>query len=272
MNILVADDHALIREGLRMVLRNFDERVVCFDAFDGASVRRSLAEHPEIELVLLDRRLPDCDGMTLMPQLLEVHPALPIVMLSAEFDAETVARAIELGAAGFIPKTSVTTVLVSALKLIMAGGVYVPPEVLRREARGPHRAVGTSSAMGSASLAASATQHGLAQATGHAAPAFAAVAPANGVEHNASATEPGGGAAGALGLTGRQVDVLLLLMEGKSNKQIGRELDLAEATVKVHVRSILRTLDASSRTEAVVAASRMGLNAANMRGSNRSDD
>ncbi len=121
VNILVADDHALIREGLRMVLRNFDERVVCFDAFDGASVRRSLAEHPEIELVLLDRRLPDCDGMTLMPQLLEVHPALPIVMLSAEFDAETVARAIELGAAGFIPKTSVTTVLVSALKLIMAG-------------------------------------------------------------------------------------------------------------------------------------------------------
>jgi len=52
----------------------------------------------------------------------------------------------------------------------------------------------------------------------------------------------------------------------------GRELDLAEATVKVHVRSILRTLDASSRTEAVVAASRLGLNAANMRGSNRSDD
>ena len=73
-------------------------------------------------------------------------------------------------------------------------------------------------------------------------------------------------------MTGRQVDVLLLLMEGKSNKQIGRELDLAEATVKVHVRSILRTLDASSRTEAVVAASRLGLNAANMRGSNRSDD
>lgn len=284
MNILVADDHALIREGLRMVLRNFDEQVVCFDAFDGASVRRSLVEHPEIELVLLDRRLPDCDGMTLMPQLLERHPALPIVMLSAEFDAETVARAIELGAAGFIPKTSVTTVLVSALKLIMAGGVYVPPEVLRREARGPHRAAGIAPVPGGVDLVGAGAHTAPAFAAGSTASAFAGGAAAPGHDASAPGTAPAAGpgaapgagasadAAGTLGLTGRQVDVLLLLMEGKSNKQIGRELDLAEATVKVHVRSILRTLDASSRTEAVVAASRLGLNAANMRGSNRSDD
>ena len=113
-----------------MVLRDFDQGMVCFDAFDGASVERTLAQHPEIELLLLDRRLPDCDGMDLLVRLVEAHPALPIVMLSAEFDADTVTQAIDRGAAGFIPKTSVTNVLVSALKLIMAGGIYVPPEVL----------------------------------------------------------------------------------------------------------------------------------------------
>ncbi|MBP6816664.1 MAG: response regulator transcription factor [Burkholderiaceae bacterium] len=240
MNILVADDHALIREGLRMVLRDFDQGMVCFDAFDGASVERTLAQHPEIELLLLDRRLPDCDGMDLLVRLVEAHPALPIVMLSAEFDADTVTQAIDRGAAGFIPKTSVTNVLVSALKLIMAGGIYVPPEVLRRD-RAPR-----------ATLA----------AQGAAMPPIAVLA--GGVEPIGRA--PVAGAAQAappsaadLGLTDRQTDVLALLMEGKSNKQISRELDLAEATVKVHVRSILRALDASSRTEAVVAASRLGL-------------
>lgn len=239
MNILVADDHALIREGLRMVLRDFDQALVCFDAYDGASVERTLAQHPEIELLLLDRRLPDCDGMDLLERLVAQHPTLPIVMLSAEFDADTVTLAIDRGAAGFIPKTSVTTVLVSALKLIMAGGIYVPPEVLRRERAGAARAT----------TGEAASLHG-----------------SGGVPHpndapGAESSAPAMPAPTALdlGLTDRQSDVLALLMEGKSNKQISRELDLAEATVKVHVRSILRALDASSRTEAVVAASRLGL-------------
>lgn len=251
MKILVADDHALIREGLRMVLRDFDEPVECVDAFDGASVCETLVAHPDVELVLLDRRLPDCDGMDLLGRLIEDHPALPIVMLSGEFDADTVSQALGRGAAGFIPKTSVTTVLVSALRLIMAGGVYVPPELLRLEPRGAGHApagvhVGT------------AFTHGVAAGTAH------AQGPGGGfgTPHDA---RPGADPASQdatmtrLGFTDRQSDVLSLLMEGKSNKQISRELDLAEATVKVHVRSILRVLDASSRTEAVVAASRLGL-------------
>lgn len=228
-----------------MVLRDFDQGMVCFDAFDGASVERTLAQHPEIELLLLDRRLPDCDGMDLLERLVERHPALPIVMLSAEFDADTVTQAINRGAAGFIPKTSVTNVLVSALKLIMAGGVYVPPEVLRRERtpripssaeQAPTPLMAALEVRNGAELDPSALGHSLGQS------------------HNGVATVVT--KASDLGLTDRQTDVLALLMEGKSNKQISRELDLAEATVKVHVRSILRALDASSRTEAVVAASR----------------
>jgi len=226
-----------------MVLRSFDPLAACYEAVDGASTERSLAEHPDIDLLLLDRRLPDCDGIDLMERLLARHPALPIVMLSAEFDADLVTQAIQRGAAGFIPKTSVTNVLVSALKLIMAGGVYVPPEVLRRE---PRRVPQPAPAVAD-------DPPGDTGADAAPAPA-AALGNGNGQD-----------TAARLGLTDRQVDVLALLMEGKSNKQISRDLDLAEATVKVHVRSILRALDASSRTEAVVAASRLGLSADNIR-------
>ncbi len=242
MKILLVDDHTLIREGLRMVLRGFDEVVECVEAADGGSAQRCLEEHPEIDLVLLDRRLPDCDGIDLLQRLLTRRPELPVVLLSADFDAGIVARSIEAGAAGFIPKTSVTTVLLSALRLILAGGVYVPPEALRRPGHSdtPHAEPPPPPAS----------------------PPAQVTAGEQGAPSGEPVTEPGGRAAtdgAGLGLTERQIDVLALLMEGRSNKQIGRELDLAEATVKVHVRSIMRTLDANSRTEAVVNASRRGL-------------
>lgn len=226
MKILAVDDHALIRAGLRAILQDFDPALVFIEAGDGQAARLRLAEHPDIDLALLDVRMPDCDGIALMGQLQAQCPALPIVMLSAEFDADTVRRAIDLGASGFLPKTSLNQVLVSALNLVMAGGIYIPPEVMRRPITAP------------------------------------AAAPAPVVAPLPVAPEPlaqdSAGSGIALGLTDRQTDVLLRLLEGKSNKQICRELDLAEATVKVHVRAILRVLGVNSRTEAMVAAARLG--------------
>lgn len=227
-----------------MVLRQFDSTVECVDASDGASVQRKLESHPDVELVLLDRRLPDCDGMVLLRQLVEIHPALPIVMISAEYDADTVSNAIGIGAAGFIPKTSVTTVLVQALRLIIAGGVYVPPEVLGRDSRAPRLPPQIAD--------------GEQPPVNHHQRSDDAATGAPGLEPPGERAHRSVGAT-RIALTERQIEVLSQLMEGKSNKQISRELDLAEATVKVHVRSILRALDASSRTEAVVTASRLGL-------------
>lgn len=247
MKILVADDHALIREGMRMVLRQFDTQVECVDAVDGAAVRQALRDHPDVELLLLDRRLPDCDGVVLLEELIDSHPTLPVVMMSAELDADVVSHSIEVGAVGFIPKSSVTTVLVQALRLIMAGGVYVPPEMLRREPR--------TARMEATSATAPPRQQADPLQDLHR-PAAPAEGTAPTVADRSGYARPSSRPM----FTDRQAEVFALLMQGKSNKQISRELDLAEATVKVHVRSILRALDASSRPEAVVTASRLGLN------------
>jgi len=233
VKILAVDDHALIREGLRAILHGFDPALVFVEAGDGQAACLRLAEHPDVDLALLDVRMPDCDGIELMGKLQALCPTLPVVMLSAEFDADTVRRAIDQGASGFLPKTSLNQVLVSALNLVMAGGVYIPPEVMRRPA--------------------TAAVSGLPLAT--AAPAPVEAAP---VVHARSPVQVPADSKAMLGLTDRQTDVLVRLLEGKSNKQICRELDLAEATVKVHVRAILRVLGVNSRTEAMVAAARLG--------------
>ena len=136
-------------------------------------------------------------------------------MLSASTARGDIARALELGALGFIPKSASREVMLGAFRLIFAGGVYVPPEIL-----GPSQG----------------------------APAPAPPAPAALLR-----------SAAGLGLTGRQIDVLALMMQGKSNKAICRALGLAEPTVKNHVTAILRALKVSNRTEAVIAAGALGL-------------
>ncbi len=240
MKILVVDDHALIREGLRAILQGFDPDLVFIEAFDGRSALQRLNEYQDLELALLDVRMPDCDGIDLMRELHAYYPLLPVVMLSAECDADTVRRAIDTGASGFLSKSSLSQVLVSALNLVMAGGVYIPPEILRSQPARP------APFMGQASSAVS---------TGPSDSVASSSLPASNVANRESSYAE-------LGLTERQNDVLLRLLEGKSNKQICRELDLAEATVKVHVRAILRVLRVNSRTEAMVAAARLGLGVA----------
>ncbi|MER2514439.1 MAG: response regulator transcription factor [Nitrosomonas ureae] len=222
MKILAADDHALIREGLRAILKGFSEEVDLLEAWDGASVEKQLATNSGIELLLLDVHLPDCDGMVLLSSLVIRYPTLPIVMISAEYDSDIVSSAINRGAAGFLPKTSLNQILVSALQLVLSGGIYIPPEILRKTPISPQPSVMQQ------------------QSTAR--------------KDFVSVTTPD-----SLGLTERQIEVFKRLMEAKSNKQICRELDLAEATVKVHVRAILRALGANSRTEAVVAATRLNL-------------
>ena len=133
MKILVVDDHVLIREALRGVLRELDGAAVILEASDGAGAMHLIEEHTDLDLVLLDLTLPDRDGFSVLAEIREGHPGVSIVVMSARQDRATVTKALELGALGFIPKSAQREVMLSALRLVFSGGVYIPPQILARE-------------------------------------------------------------------------------------------------------------------------------------------
>jgi DNA-binding NarL/FixJ family response regulator len=217
MNILVVDDHILIREALRGVLKDLRPDAVVLEGSDGSQATQFMAEHADIGLILLDLNLPDRDGFSLLAELREGYPATSVVVLSAQQDRDSVVKALDLGALGFIPKSAQREVMLAALELVLAGGIYIPPEIL--SPRKP-------------------------------APAPSAPQPA--------ATDLSRGSPQDLRLTERQLEVLALMMRGKSNKGISRVLDMAEPTVKNHITAILKALKVTNRTEAVIAVIESG--------------
>jgi DNA-binding NarL/FixJ family response regulator len=217
LKILVVDDHPLICEALRQVLQALDRQLELLEAPTSAEALELTRRNPDISLILLDLALPGVDGFETLRQLREGFPSIPVVVLSASEQPETVIRAIDGGAMGFIPKTSSSQLLIGALRLVLSGGVYLPQEVLRRE-----------------------------QAIAPAAPL-----PAGTPAQLRSPRE--------IGLTDRQSQVLALVVQGKPNKLICRDLDLAEGTVKIHVSAILKALGVTNRTQAVIAVSKLGM-------------
>jgi len=222
MNILVVDDHALIREAMRGALADLAADAVIFEAATGGECMQFVAERSDLDLILLDLNLPDRDGFAVLAELRERYPTMSVVVMSALQDRDNVLKALDLGALGFIPKTAQRKVIIGALQLVMSGGVYIPPQVLSR-----------------------------AEAAEPASPVPSAVPGPQPKAAAPNAPRPGASPSD-LGLTERQVDVLALMMQGKSNKAICRALDLAEPTVKNHVTAILKALKVTNRTEAVI--------------------
>lgn len=212
MKFLLIDDHVLIREALRGVLKDLRCDATVLEAANCHQAERLVEEHTDLEVILLDLNLPDGDGFRLLAQLREQYPAISIIVLSASNDRDYVVRALDLGAVGFIPKSAQRAVMVGALELVLSGGIYIPPEILVRNALPPN----------SAAKQVLATDR-------------LRVSPAE------------------CGLTERQVEVLALMMQGKSNKAICGVLELAEPTVKNHVAAILKVLKVKNRTEAAMA-------------------
>jgi DNA-binding NarL/FixJ family response regulator len=210
VKLLIVDDHGLVREGLKAILGQSDLQAQCLEAWDEVSIWQQISQHVDIDIVLLDIQLPGLSGIELLKRIVKERPQLPIIMLSADHDSDTVSQALQLGASGFMPKSSLNQVLISAIRLVVAGGVYIPPEALLKSNPKP-----------------------------------ATAKPAVSLD--------------ALGLTNRQLDVLRLLLKGMSNKLISRQIDLAEATVKIHIRGILRALNVTTRTEALVKLTEMGV-------------
>lgn len=204
MKILIADDHVLFREGLRQLLQQLSSEVTVIDAVDHDGILRLAAQHADADLALLDLNMPGKAPLVALAAILGQSPTIPIVVLSASEDLDEVRRTLDAGAMGFIPKSETANVILSAVRLVLSGGIYVPPMLMQKNS-------------------------GL------------------GVYNNEAEFTP------------RQREVLQRLIMGKSNKEIGREMSLSEATVKVHLTAIFRSLNVNNRTEAARVVEQRGL-------------
>jgi DNA-binding NarL/FixJ family response regulator len=135
MKILVVDDDVLSRKALRNVLKELGADITVLEAADNREAMRLIEEHPDLGLIVLDLNLPERDGFSVLSELRVRHPAISVVVMSAEQDRHSVVKALDQGALGFIPKSAQRDVMLSALQLVFAGGVYIPPEFLFRKRR-----------------------------------------------------------------------------------------------------------------------------------------
>ncbi|WP_159594127.1 response regulator [Hydrogenophaga sp. BPS33] len=219
LKLLVADDHHLVREGLKLALREIDPEVIVIEADTLGKAIDAYRTHGYFDLVLLDLTMPGNSGMSVLEGFEQSCPEARVVVISASYDLQTVQAAVRRGVLGFIPKLSGKDALISAVRFILAGGIYVPLEAMM--------------AMPEEDRPAHAGNRGPGAVTVSQTPRD-------------------------VGLTTRQIEVLRQLLEGKSNKQICREMNLAMGTVKGHVAAILVALKVSSRAEAIAAAMKMG--------------
>ena len=135
MKILIADDHNLVREGLRPFLEELDPHVNVVEADSFDSAYSSAAEHSDIDLILMDLKMPGMNAFEGLVKMCAAHTKTPVVILSGHFNRHDVLEAVERGAAGYIPKTISGSAMVNALRLVLSGEKYIPSGCLSGFAR-----------------------------------------------------------------------------------------------------------------------------------------
>jgi DNA-binding NarL/FixJ family response regulator len=204
-HIVIADDHPLFREALRQTLET-PPSVVVSEAGSLDEAVGLIEGDRDIDLVLLDLKMPGVQGFSGLMYLRSQFPHVPVVVVSASEEPPVIRRAMGLGASGFIPKTLAVSRMKDAVRRVLEGEMWVPDGIDLAQAGDPEG-------------------DRLAQRIST--------------------------------LTPQQMRVLMMLREGLLNKQIAYQLSVSEATVKAHVSAILQKLDVDSRTQAVIAASRI---------------
>ena len=238
MKVLLVDDHPLILTALQTVIQRIGADTQVVGVGSAAAARTAMHEDPDVDLVLLDLALGDADGFDLLAELRAAYPAVPVVVISASERASDVIRAIDMGAMGFVPKSSSHAELNEALAMVMSGSMYVPPSMLGLE-------FGRSRAEPEGD-----TVPGVMRPVGDPLPVPLGTAARAEPHQKTRGIED-------IGLTPRQAEVLGLLLQGLPNKLIARQLNLSVETVKDHVAAVLRALNVSTRTQAVLAVSQM---------------
>jgi two-component system nitrate/nitrite response regulator NarL len=211
MKLLVVDDHPVLREGLATLLRQIGPDTAVLEAADAAEALMLVAKHADLDVVVLDIVMPGLDGLRAIAEFGRARPELPVIVLSSSEDAQTARQALAQGALGYVPKSASRHTLLSAIRLVLSGELYVPPLILD-ETPSPR------------------------------------TTPVR--------KEP---TAGAPALTERQIEVLRLIGEGRTNLTIAQELGLSEKTVKGHVAAIFKAMDVLNRTQAAAVARQSGL-------------
>ena len=231
MKALLIDDHPLILTAMQALLGRLEHPIESVGVETAVEARQLLRGVHDFDLVLLDLQLRDADGFAVLGEIRALQPTLPIVVVAASDRATDVMRAVNMGAMGFVPKRASNDLLAEALELVMAGGLYIPPiglgdDALKRELLSD--------------------------------PSRTALVAGDPEEPGASAADSGPTRTlESLGLTPRQTEVLRLMLAGKPNKLIARELGVSVETVKDHVAAVLRGLGVNTRTQAVVTVSKM---------------
>ena len=213
MKVLIADDHALFRDGLSMQLEKLNADSVVFQAGSFSQALKILSDEKKLDLIIVDLDMPDMGWEEGLAAIRQHAGGARYVIISASENPRDIRKSLDAGASGYIPKRSEPKILASALQLVLDGGTYLPPSVLE-----PNPAL-------------------------------------SGSERN-SATAP---VSNGKNLTPRQLQVLGFVAQGMSNKQIAYEIGVSEATVKLHINALLRSVGATNRTQALIMAQKMGL-------------
>lgn len=220
MHLLLIEDHRLVAESLQFFLTEIDPAITCVTA---GTIAQGLQTVGLFDLILLDLNLPDTTGLHGLRAIREAFDGVPVALLSAEVNTDVIRLAIAQGAMGFVPKSASSEVFIAAMRLILAGGTYLPPHAFTTW-EAPDAGTGLQSVSFDAAH--------------------------NGREENAIDVAR---------LTERQLEVLMKAVQGKPNKVIARETNLAEGTVKSHLSAAFRLINVSNRTEAVFKAAQLGL-------------
>lgn len=198
MDVLVVDDHPILHQTLGNAVHAVLPTANISAAYDLQSALELGRQLSEDALVLLDLGLPDCSGIEVLHRFRRAFPAMRITVVSATEVGVLVNAALKAGAVGYIPKTSMPEVIVAALRVVVAGGTYIPPQILP-DLPAP--------------------------------PVF----------------------------TGRQLEVLQLILRGSSNRDIAHRLGISDSTAKQHTHAVFQALNVNSRSQAIVTAARLGI-------------
>lgn len=220
MKILIADDHELFLQGLEFILKKEypSAEIVLTGSYTG--IFSIFEKNRDFDLILTDLAMPGANWREAIAKIHETCPETPIIIISAVFEQEILQETYNLGVSGYVSKSFSNSLILSAINLVMAGGMFIPPEIMKMSMKSSSESVR---------------------------------------DLIRDLDRPRMSGNNNCGLTPRQTEVLECLAEGFSNKQIAYKLGLSEGTVKIHITLLMRTLEVTNRTAAVRKAAQLGI-------------